>query len=268
MGLYHRGNFFWFSISYQGKIIQEFFKTDNRKLAEKLYAKVLTEIVEGRYFETAKTKTIQFQDMTDKYLKEHAHSRDSLSVKNLLMFFSGYMIAQITTKAISEYRSMRLKTVKPATVYQELALLRRMFNVAIKEWEWCKDNPVSRLSFSLGNRNARDRWLTMEEEKSLLEKATNPDWLRSLLIVALHTGMRRGEILDLRWQNVDMLKRLIRIVKSKNVEKRSIPMSNTLVNLFKDMNVRDISGRVFPISKSSLRHICDKVVDKLNLEDF
>jgi integrase len=268
MGLYHRGKFFWFSITYQGERIQESLKTDNRKLAEKLYAKVLTDIVEGRYFETAKAKTIQFQDMTDKYLKEHAHSRDTLTVKTLMMFFSGYMIAQITTKAIAEYRNMRLKSVKPATVYQELALLRRMFNVAIKEWEWFKDNPVSRLSFSVGNRNARVRWLTMEEEKLLLEKATNPAWLRSLLTVALHTGMRRGEILDLRWQNVDLLKRLIRIVKSKNGEMRSIPMSNTLVNLFKEMNVRDISGRVFPISKSSVRHAFDKVVEKVNLKDF
>ena len=268
MGLYHRGKFFWFSITYQGERIQESLKTDNRKLAEKLYAKVLTDIVEGRYFETAKAKTIQFQAMTDKYLKEHAHSRDTLTVNTLMMFFSGYMIAQITTKAIAEYRNMRLKTVKPATVYQELALLRRMFNVAIKEWEWFKDNPVSRLSFSVGNRNARVRWLTMEEDKLLLEKATNPAWLRSLLTVALHTGMRRGEILDLRWQNVDLLKRLIRIVKSKNGEMRSIPMSNTLVNLFKEMNVRDISGRVFPISKSSVRHAFDKVVEKVNLKDF
>jgi integrase len=80
--------------------------------------------------------------------------------------------------------------------------------------------------------------------------------------------MRRGEILDLRWQNVDLLKRLIRVVKSKNGEKRTIPMSNTLFNLFKVVNVRDISGRVFPISGSSLRQAFDKAVAKTNLEDF
>lgn len=268
MGLYRRGKFFWYSISYQGKRIQESLKTDNKKLAEKLYAKVLTDMIEGRYFETAKIKNTEFDAMTEKYLKEHAHSRDSRTVKTLLTVFSGYMISQITTKFIAEYRSMRLKSVKPATVYQELALLRRMFNVAIREWEWCKDNPVSKLSFSVGNRNARDRWLTVEEEKSLLNKATNPFWLRSLLIVALHTGMRRGEILELKWQNVDLLKRVVRIVKSKNGEKRTTPMSNTLFNLFKSMNVRDISGRVFPISGSSLRQAFDKIVAKASLDDF
>ena len=87
-------------------------------------------------------------------------------------------------------------------------------------------------------------------------------------MVALHTGMRRGEILDLRWQNVDLLKRAIRIVKSKNGEKRTIPMSNTLFNLLKSMNVRDISGRVFPISGSSLRQAFDKLVDKDRFRRF
>jgi len=268
MGLYRRGNFFWFSISYQGNRIQESLKTDNKKLADKLYAKVLTDIIEGRYFDAVKAKSTTFEDMTDKYLKEHAHSRDATTIKPLRAFFAGLMISQMRTKVVAEYRNMRLQSVKPATIYQELALLRRMFNVAIKEWEWFKDNPVSRLSFSVGNRNARDRWLTLEEETLLLEKATNPVWLRSLLMVALHTGMRRGEILDLRWQNVDLLKRLIRVVKSKNGEKRGVPMSNTLYALFKDINVRDISGKVFPISKSSVRHAFDDAVEKAGLEDF
>ena len=268
MGLYRRGKIFWFSITYQGNRIQESLKTDNKRLADKLYAKVLTDIVEGRYFETTKAKSTKFEEMTEKYLKEHAHSRDARTVKTLSTFFAGYMISQITTKAIAEYRNGRLKSVKPATVYQELALLRRMFNVAIREWEWLKDNPVSRLSFSVGNRNARDRWLTLDEEKRLLDNATNPVWLRALILLALHTGMRRGEILDLRWQNVDLLKRAIRIVKSKNGEKRTIPISNTLFSLVKNMNIRDISGRIFPISGSSLRQAFDKLVAKTNLENF
>ena len=180
MELYRRGKIFWFSISYQGNRIAGIFKTDNRKLAEKLYAKVLTDIVEGRYFETTKIKTTKFEEMTDKYLKEHAHSRDPRTLKNLITFFTGYMLSEIKTRVIAQFRNVRLQKVKPATVYQELAFLRRMFNVAIKEWEWCRDNPVSRLSFSVGNRNARGRWLTMEEEKASLENATNPFWLRSL----------------------------------------------------------------------------------------
>jgi len=270
MGLYKRkgSRFYWMTFRVNSRKVYESTKTTNKKLAERIYAKRLTEITEGKYFETAKIKSIKFEDMVTKYISEHSHSRDSRTAKILLRFFAGFTISQITTKVVSEYRSMRLKEVKPATVYQELALLRRMFNVAIREWEWLRDNPVSRLSFSVGNKNARDRWLTPEEEERLIENATNPYWLRALLLMALHTGMRRGEILNLRWSNINFLKRTIIVVKSKNDEKRTIPMSNTLYNLLNSIDVRDISGRVFPISGSSLRQAFDKLVFKTSLEDF
>jgi len=174
MGLYKRGNAYWFNVCFEGRRVQESLKTDNRKVAEKRYAKVLTDLVEGRYFETNFAKKVLFQQMTERYLEEYEHSRDRTSLKALSKFFNGYTLFEIRTRVVADYRRLRAKQVKPATVYQELALLRRMFNVAIREWEWVKDNPVSRLSFSVGNRNARDRWLTTEEEARLLEKATNP----------------------------------------------------------------------------------------------
>ena len=61
------------------------------------------------------------------------------------------VIANITTEAVSDYMHERLKVARPATLYQELALMRRIFNVARREWKWVKDNPVSDLSFSVGN---------------------------------------------------------------------------------------------------------------------
>jgi integrase len=143
-----------------------------------------------------------------------------------------------------------------------------MFNVAIREWEWTKDNPVSRLSFSVGNSNARDRWLSDEEETILMKAATNPWWLRNFLNVALHTDMRRGEILNLKWMDVDMKRRIVTVVKSKNGEKRAIPMNNTLYNTIDSIKVRDISGKVFPISKSIVRHAFDKTVEKAGIDDF
>ena len=169
MGGPKSGNAYWFNVCFEGKRIQESLKTDNRKVAEKRYAKVLTDLVEGRYFETNFAKKVLFQQMTERYLEEYEHSRDRTSLKALSKFFNGYTLFEIKTRIVADYRRLRAKKVKPATVYQELALLRRMFNVAIREWEWVKDNPVSRLSFSVGNRNARDRWLTMEEETRLLD---------------------------------------------------------------------------------------------------
>ncbi|GAB4488136.1 MAG: hypothetical protein OHK006_18140 [Thermodesulfovibrionales bacterium] len=135
------------------------------------------------------------------------------------------------------------------------------------KWKWTKENPVADVSFAVGNKNARERWLSPEEEQALISHATNPHWLRNLLILALHTGMRKGEILRLRWTEVDFSRRLI--LKSKNGEKRGIPMPPaTLHATLKAIKVRDISGRVFPIADRSLRAAYDTALAKTGISDF
>ena len=187
MGLLLRNNIYWLDFMFEGQRIRESLQTGNKKLAEKRYAKCVTDIVEGRYFEASEAKTKTFDEMVEKYMRKNAHSRDATSIKPLKGFFGGMLLYKITTPLAAEYQDERLDDVKEATVYQELSLLRRMFNVAKKRWKWVKENPVSDgdLQFSIGNRNARDRWLTVEEEQVLLDNATNPIWLRPLLMAAL-----------------------------------------------------------------------------------
>jgi len=270
MGLLLRNKTYWLDFMFEGQRIRESLQTGYKKLAGKRYAKRVTDIVEGRYFETSEGKTKTFDDMVEKYMRKDAHSRDATSIKPLKEFFGGFLLCKITTPLVADYQDERLDGVAEATVYQELSLLRRMFNVARKRWQWVKENPVSDgdLQFSIGNRNARDRWLTVEEEQVLLANATNPIWLRLLLTAALHTGMRRGELLALSWKDVDFEARLIRIEKSKNGEKRSVPMSQTLCDTLKAIKVRDISGRVFPMSIRSVRCAYDKTLEKTGITDF
>ena len=180
MGLYRRGKFFWYTITHEGRRIQESTGTDNRRLAEKIYSKIQTELVEGRYFDKQKARTTTFREMVEKYMKKYERSRDPMTIKQLLPAFGNLTLSEITTELVSDYRDERLKAVKPATVYQELSLMRRMFCVARREWKWVKENPVADLSFSVGNSNARDRWLTLEEERWLLECSERPRWLRPL----------------------------------------------------------------------------------------
>lgn len=271
MGLFKRGKTWWMCLSVNSKQLRHSTGTDNRKLAEAIFSKVKVQIIEGTWFEMEriqKARRITFSEMVKKYMQKYQKGRDIYTIKKLLPAFGQYTLAEITTEMVSDYRERRLKDVKPATVYQELALMRRMFNVARREWKWIKENPVTDLSFSVGNKNARDRWLTIQEEKRLLDKATNPKWLRPLLIVSLYTGMRKGEILNLKWQDIDLFRKTITVIKSKNGEKRTIPMSNTLFSTLNSLNVHHISGRVFPISNRSLRTAFDKTIKKAGIEDF
>ena len=90
-------------------------------------------------------------------------------------------------------------------------------------------------------------------------------------ITLMHTGIMRGEILDLRWKDVDIKRRVVVVVKSKNKSKRSIPMSDTLyerLSVLARVKVRDISGRVFAVSGNSLRHAFERAVTDAGIDDF
>jgi integrase len=95
-----------------------------------------------------------------------------------------------------------------------------------------------------------------------------PVWLKPILIFALHTGMRRGEILNLQWTDADFTRRLVRVLKSKNGGKEAIPMSGTVYNILRGQNIRDISGRVFPVSARCLRQGFEKACSRAGLDDF
>ncbi len=110
-------------------------------------------------------------------------------------------------------------------------MFSKMFNVAIREWEWLKENPVSRVSRDKEN-NQRDKWLSVDEERRLLENM--PEWLREIVSLALHTGLRQDELLSLAWDRVNLLQRTIVIQKSKNGRARTIPLTSVAMGILEE----------------------------------
>ncbi|MGH9784229.1 MAG: tyrosine-type recombinase/integrase [Terriglobia bacterium] len=199
--------------------------------------KVRAQIVEGRFFETLQEKTRTFEELMKRYLAEHAAKKSQPRhyqgyVNSLTAFFGGRTLAEITPKSIVEYKNRRYAAgLKPASINRELATLKKAFNLAVKEWEWCRENPVSRVSMEQEN-NKRDRWLSLEEEARLLQGCA--PWLHDLVTVALHTGLRMGEILELTWRAVDFSRRTVTVVRSKNGERRTIPVNQTVLAVLKE----------------------------------
>ncbi len=279
MGLYKRGKVWWMAISYQGKQVRRPTGTANRRLAESILAKVTVNIVEGRFFDILEEKDRTFAEMMEKYMAEHGTKLASRThyqgyIKNLLPFFGGRRLAEITPKLIVRYKTKRYDDgVKPATINRELAVMKHAFNLAIREWEWCRDNPVSRVAMEKEN-NRRDRWLIYKEEEQLIQVA--PPWLREIILFALHTGMRRGEILSLTWQGVDLFRRTVTVFRSKNGERRTIPINQTVMALLKEKGkVRSLkTNLVFrssahtPINKDNLRRAFTLAVTRTKIEDF
>lgn len=236
MGLFKRNRVWWMAITHQGKQIRRSTGTSDKKMAEAILAKVKVKIIEGRFFDTLEEKERTFTELMERYMREHLVSKASQSSyrsfkKNLISFFGRYTLFEITPKRIVEYKAKRYADkVAPSTINRELTVMKAAFNLAIKEWEWCKDNPASKVSMEKEN-NKRDRWLTYEEEEKLIAAAP---WLREIIVFALHTGMRRGESLSLTWKGVDLFRKTVTVFQSKNGERRTIPINQTVLELLKE----------------------------------
>lgn len=279
MGLFKRGKVWWMAIAYQGKQIRKSTGTSDRRLAGAILAKVRVNIIEGRFFDTLEEKERTVDEMMERYLREHIIKRASQEShgyysKNLLSFFGQYTLAEVTPKLIVQYKAERYaKGVTPATINRELAAMKAAFNLAIREWEWCRDNPVSKVSMEKED-NKRDRWLTYEEEEGLI--AVSSPWLREIIIFALHTGMRMGEILALTWRGVDLFRRTAMIFRSKNGERRTVPVNQTVLELLKGKSkVRPLrtelvfySSAHTAIDSHDLRRAFRAALRKTAIEDF
>ncbi len=236
MGLYKRGAVWWMSFTYQGRQVRRATGTADRRLAEAILSQIKVKLVEGRYFDLREETHRTFDDLMDRFLAEHVVKKASARsyrgwVKNLRAFFGPYTLAEISPKLIVQYKNTRYAEGRaPATINRELAAMKKAFNLAIREWEWCRENPVRRVAMEQ-EANQRDRWLTLHEQRRLVK--TCPVWLREIVVFALYTGMRMGEILTLEWQQVDLFRRTVTVLRSKNRERRTIPLNETTRTLLK-----------------------------------
>lgn len=187
MGLYKRkdSRFYWMSFRINGRTVFESTGTPNRKLAEKIHARRLSDIIEGRWFPDEAKHRI-FEELRDRYMKEHSQVyktpkstlRDETSFKHLSKFFGGLTLAEITPARISEYKSLRrTEKAKPATLARELEVFRHSLNLAVREWEWLERNPFEKVKIEKPQ-NKKERWISPEEEQRLLDAAL--PWLKEI----------------------------------------------------------------------------------------
>jgi len=197
-----------------------------------------TEAIEHR-LRPGKTPDLLFEKFMDEFLVISKNVRNPVSARPLLRYFSGKRLSQITPWLVEKYKNERRKEVAPATVNRELAALKHLFNLALRAQKSTGTNPVKEVKFMQEN-NQRTRTLLPEEEDLLLESAAAVSpYLRSLILLALHTGARLGEILNLRWKDVDPVKNLLTFVKTKNGYSRSVPLNRKAQEVIEELRKRN-----------------------------
>jgi integrase len=239
--------------TYNGKQLRRPTETNDKKLAEKIYRKVMTQIAEGKWLEKPIGSDKTIRELLDKYLKEHSarnkaprtHVRDKSLADHLKRSFGDCLLTDLSPRAISDYKVRRRDEGYAAnSVNNELRLLSHAYNLAIKEWEWIEINPVSRVSKERVN-NQVERWLTHEEEAAVL--SFSAPWLKEIIIFAVNTGLRQDEIIKLSWDRVDLFRRTLTILEQKNKGKDTLPLNALVLEVLKARHkVRSIKvSRVF-----------------------
>lgn len=234
-----------------------------------------TDVLNGEFCIDIPVNNPRIEIFAITYLERRRHlrsqKRDDLSVRTLLGFFKGFKLQSISPSDIEDYIGKRLATGKTnGTINRELACLKRMFNLAIK-WSAARKNPVNNVDF-LEEPPGRTRFLSIDEARRLIDCAA--DHLKSILITALNTGMRRMEILTLKWDQVHIDKVIqpyIEIKVTKNNKKRFVELNDDMVTLLKGMN-QNFSEYVF-LSKrgkplKSVRKPFLMASKKAGIEDF
>lgn len=252
MGVWKRGKNYYIDYYAGPKRFKEMVGP-NQKAAKAAHGKRLSEIREGKFFDRKNIPKITMDELIKRYrewakVKKSYHRSDAVHLVPVQEFFKGRLLSEITEYDVETFRSVRKDTStwfgtprSASTCNQELAMVKALFNKATA-WGLAEKNPAARVK-PLPKPMGRTRFLTVEEAGRLLEAASRH--LRPILVCALETGMRRGEIMNLKWSDVDMKNGMLFIGETKNGESRHVPMSNRLRSTLAALPRRIGSDHVF-----------------------
>lgn len=232
---------------------------------------VLPREIRNVYFKRLKALYINHAKNNHKKYKNQKYYLDGLEE----YFSNGQPVNKIKPEDIEKYKSHLKqkilkgdKRLKNSSINRYLEILSKMFNLAIDNKE-LSENPVSKAG-KLREDNIEPRYLSVDEERRLYKSIDKfAPYLRPIVTIALQTGMRRGEILNLKW--TDIKDGYIQLLETKSGNSRNIPTSTTLLKALK--SIPKVSEYVFINPKTNkpytdIKKSWHKVLDKANIENF
>lgn len=178
----------------------------------------------------------------------------------------------LSQQDIATFRDERLQSVAASTTVRELAILSHVVEVAIRDWGLPLNRNVVKMVRRPVIRNERSRRLTGDEEQRLLDGCDTgkTPCFKTLLIVAIETGMRRSEMLGLRWADILHNRRVAVLHMTKNGERREVPLSQRAYDALNAWRAAsgDDAERVFPLSAGGLEQIWRRLLDRVNITDL
>lgn len=230
-GIYKRGNIYWIMYADKyGVMHYESTKSTNRNDAEILLLQRRTTIKEGK--EINKPVKHTFQELIAEYTiwaeRQRGFIRKQRIMKQLSLKFHNQDLSKFNTHQLEQFQTERLnKGNKPATVNRLMATFSHMFTKA-NDWGWIEDSVLRnvRKAKKLPENNKRLKYLSPEEINTLLNFCDKN--LRPIVATAINTGMRKSNILNLTWEQIDLRNGFILLDMTKNGERHEVPINDTL----------------------------------------
>jgi integrase len=231
---------------------------------------------ENRHLDVVRIPNISFFKLCDQYWEMRGKQLRTKGLRTILRIwkreFGNLNVKELARPKIEKMLKDRMERdgISASTRNRHLAMIKSMFQCTIK-WGLMRENPASGIP-KLRETGARNRFLDLEEVRMLLEGASES--FRPILITALHTGMRRGELLNLRWSDVDFGNRIIMVRETKSGRQRAIPIDQTLYRTLSELPSRFKKGFVFPSPiwpdrpMSDLTHSFRRLVRKVGLANL
>lgn len=242
----------------------------------------------GRFFATAEAKRHTLADLVDRYIEEviPLKPKNGANTEHQLLWWKAklgpYLLANVNAPLIVQYRNELQTThthrgtpMSPSTVVRYLAALSHAFTIAVKDWGWVDDSPLRKVTKPKQPRG-RERFLSDDERGRLLAacKASSSTFLHTVVVLALSTGMRRGEIMGLHWTQVDLKRGQILLFDTKNGSSRAAPLTGLALSMMTDLSkVRRIDTTLifYGADKNKpvdLKKPWETAVTKAKLRDF
>lgn len=271
-------------------------KTDAVRWAERIES----DIRDGKYFKVASAGKKTVASLIDRYLELEAPKRkDRQLVIPVLELWRG-LIGEVTLKdltpaILAECRDRLLVSPNeknkgaanrnpdagkekkgPATVVRYMAVLSHALSLAVREWGWLDSNPMLKVK-KPALPQARVRFLSDEERDRLLEACRESAclYLYPIVVIALSTGARKSEILNLRWKDIDLKRGIAQLELTKNRERRALPLTHhakELVQALHDKAKPERNDFLFPradgMAPFTIQKVWYQAVREADLEDF
>jgi len=252
VSLWKRGNVYWTYVYLNGKRYCKSTGTGNRRKAEIRDLEFKQELEKKRFQPAGLNPEMLFAELAARFVAQASPSPYHLDrLKNLLAYFGHFKLFEITKGKANEFRLARqseTRKIKDATINRDLSVLRHLLYWAV-DCGILESNPLSRLKLAR-ERRTKKAVVALSEERALLAAATPR--VREMIITALDTGMRRGEILNQRWEDVDFERRLLFVTKSKTPEGecREIPLTSRMTALLKGRKAAE--GLIFGVREEAI----------------